>query len=108
MQPEENVWNTVIARDTFAKYSIGLQYIKAADLVAANIREEFGRFYFNDSGNFLCYSRRSLFEKNTWTAHNRQFISEDKYIGLITVLLDLNIKLNNYINTKGKTSGTNQ
>ena len=106
MQLAEKIWNIVITWDAFAKYSIGQQYTEAADSIAANISEGFGRFHFKDSKNFLYYSRGSLFETKTWTAkaHNRQLITEDKYNELITEIRDLNIKLNNYINTIGKTS----
>lgn len=109
MQLAEKVWNIVITWDAFAKYSIGKQYTEAADSIGANISEGFGRFHFKDSKNFLYYSRGSLFETKTWTikAHNRKLISEDQYNELITDIHDLKIKLNNYINTIGKTSSSN-
>ncbi|MFZ4548177.1 MAG: four helix bundle protein [Bacteroidales bacterium] len=106
MQLAEKVWSVVIKWDSFAKYSIGKQYSEAADSIGANISEGFGRFHFKDSKNFLYYSRGSLFETRTWTikAHNRNLISDEEYNELITNIMDLGIKLNNYINTIGKTS----
>ena len=106
MQLAEKVWGVVIKWDAFAKYSIGKQYTEAADSIGANISEGFGRFHFKDSKNFLYYSRGSLFETRTWTikAHNRNLISDEEYNDLIANILDLGIKLNNYINTIGKTS----
>ena len=105
MQLAEKVWGVVIKWDAFAKYSIGKQYTEAADSIGANISEGFGRFHFKDSKNFLYYSRGSLFETRTWTikAHNRNLISDEEYNDLIANILDLGIKLNNYINTIGKT-----
>jgi four helix bundle protein len=106
MQLAEKVWGVVLKWDAFAKYSILKQYTKAADSIGANISEGFGRFHFKDSKKFLYYSRGSLFETRTWTikAHNRNLISDEEYNDLIANILDLGIKLNNYINTIGKTS----
>ncbi len=105
MQLAEKVWEVVLKWDSFAKYSIGKQYTEAADSIGANISEGFGRFHFKDSKNFLYYSRGSLFETRTWTikAHNRNLISDEEYNELLSNILDLGIKLNNYINTIGKT-----
>ena len=110
MQLAEKVWEIVIKWDAFAKYSIGKQYTEAADSIGANISEGFGRFHFKDSKNFLYYSRGSLFETKTWTtkAHNRQLITDDQFNELITDIRDLNIKLNNYINSIGKTSDNHE
>ena len=105
MQLAERIWDIVIRWDSFARYSIGKQYTEAADSVGANISEGFGRFHFKDSKNFLYYSRGSLFETRTWTikAHNRKLISDEEYNELTANIHDLGIKLNNYINTIGKT-----
>ena len=110
MKLAEKIWEIVIKWDAFAKYSIGKQYTEAADSIGANISEGFGRFHFKDSKNFLYYSRGSLFETKTWTtkAHNRQLITDDQFNELITDIRDLNIKLNNYINSIGKTSGNHE
>ena len=105
MQLAERIWDIVIRWDSFARYSIGKQYTEAADSVGANISEGFGRFHFKDSKNFLYYSRGSLFETRTWPikAHNRKLISDEEYNELTANIHDLGIKLNNYINTIGKT-----
>ena len=110
MKLAEKIWNIVIKWDAFAKYSIGKQYTEAADSIGANISEGFGRFHFKDSKNFLYYSRGSLFETKTWTtkAHNRQLITDDQFNELITDIRDLNIKLNDYINSIGKISDNHE
>ena len=107
MQLAEKVWEIVMKWDSFAKYSIGKQYTEAADSIGANLSEGFGRFHFKDSKNFLYYSRGSLYETRTWTikANNRKLITEEEYKELLADIHDLGIKLNNYINTIGKTSG---
>jgi len=110
MQLAEKVWEIVLKWDSFAKYSIGKQYTEAADSIGSNISEGFGRFHFKDSKNFLYYSRGSLYETRTWTikAHNRKLITEEQYNELKADIHDLGIKLNNYINTIGKTPGNHQ
>jgi four helix bundle protein len=40
----ERVWELVIKWDYFAKDTLGKQLVKAADSVAANLSEGFGRF----------------------------------------------------------------
>jgi len=106
MQLAEKVWDIVIRWDSFAKYSIGKQYTEAADSIGSNISEGFGRFHFKDSKNFLYYSRGSLYETRTWTikAHNRNLVTEEEFKELIENIHDLSIRLNNYINTIGKSS----
>lgn len=107
MQLAEKVWDIVMKWDAFAKYSIGKQYTEAADSIGANVSEGFGRFHFKDSKNFLYYSRGSLYETRTWTikAHNRNLITDKEYEELKTEIHDLSVKLNNYINTIGKSPG---
>jgi len=106
MQLAEKVWEIVMKWDSFAKYSLGKQYTEAADSIGSNISEGFGRFHFKDSKNFLYYSRGSLYETRTWTikAHNRKLISDEEFKELTTDIHDLSVKLNNYINTIGKSS----
>lgn len=106
MQLAEKVWEIVTRWDPFAKYSIGKQYTEAADSIGSNISEGFGRFHFKDSKNFLYYSRGSLYETRTWTikAYNRKLITDEEYKELLADIQDLGVKLNNYINTIGKTS----
>jgi four helix bundle protein len=108
MQLAEKIWDIVIKWDAFAKYSLGQQYTEAADSIAANISEGFGRFHFKDSKNFLYYSRGSLYETRTWTlkAHNRKLITDKEYEELKADIRDLSIRLNNYINTIGKSPGS--
>ncbi|MFA5971191.1 MAG: four helix bundle protein [Lentimicrobiaceae bacterium] len=110
MQLAEKVWEIVLKWDSFAKYSIGKQYTEAADSIGSNMSEGFGRFHFKDSKNFLYYSRGSLYESRTWTikAHNRKLITDEEYKELTRDIHDLSVKLNNYINTIGKSSNNHE
>ena len=100
----ERVWNVVIQWDYFAKDTVGRQLVKAADSVAGNISEGFGRYYYKENKQFCYYARGSLQETLTWLtkAQNRKLIEFDlsdlihKDTGVVA------IKLNNYINVIGK------
>jgi len=104
MKIGEKIWDIVNGWEYFEKNSFGLQLIKAADSIAANISEGYGRFHFKDSKNFGYYARGSLFETKTWIekSKNRKLITIDQYNELTSELKDLGIKLNNYIKSIGK------
>jgi four helix bundle protein len=101
----EDVWNIVIKWDYFSKDTIGKQLVKAVDSVAANIAEGFGRYHFKEAKNFSYYSRGSLYETKTWLtkAHNRGLMNKEDFQNFINNI-NLGVKLNNYINSIGKTS----
>ncbi|MGH7900375.1 MAG: four helix bundle protein [Thermodesulfobacteriota bacterium] len=97
-------WNMVIEWDYFAKDTVGKQLIKAADSVAANLSEGFGRFYFKENKQFCYYRRGSLLETKTWLkkAHERGLINGENFKALNDDIEKLSIKLNNYIKSIGK------
>lgn len=78
------VWDIVIKWDYFAKSTLGEQWVRAVDSIAANIAEGFGRFHKKDKEKFYYNSRGSLLESIHWTskALKRKLISpkEDEYI----------------------------
>ena len=45
MEMGKEIWNVVIEWDYFLKDTIGKQLIRAADSVAANLSEGFGRYH---------------------------------------------------------------
>ena len=104
MEIGEKVWNIVIKWDYFLKDTIGKQWVRAIDSVAANLSEGFGRYHYKEAKNFSYYSRGSLFESKTWLtkAFNRKLISDDEFHGLKKELDIIGIKLNNYINSIGR------
>ena len=105
MELGEIVWNIICKWDFFAKDTVGKQFMRSVDSIAANISEGFGRYHFKDNRNFLYYARGSLYETQTWLekALNRNLVSKPQYKELVDKLKDLGIKLNNYIKTIGKT-----
>jgi len=55
----ERVWKFVIKWDYFSKDTVGKQLVRAADSVAANLSEGFGRFHYKENRQFCYYSRGS-------------------------------------------------
>ena len=105
----ERVWELVIKWDYFAKDTLGKQLVKAADSVAANLSEGFGRFYYKENRQFCYYSRGSLYETLTWLtkAQNRGLIKEEDFHSMRKDIDTIGLKLNNYINSIGKTTTIN-
>jgi len=107
MEIGEDIWNIVTKWDYFSKDTLGKQLVRAADSVAANLSEGFGRYHFRDTKNFGYYSRGSLFETKTWLtkAHSRNLISDEEFARLIATINDVGIKINNYLNSIGNDRG---
>ena len=57
MEIGEAVWNVVVKWDYFQKKTLGAQLVDAADSIALNIAEGYGRFHYKDNKNFCYYSR---------------------------------------------------
>ena len=110
MEIGERVWEIVVKWDYFSKDTIGKQLVRAADSVAANLSEGFGRYHYKEAKNFSYYSRGSLYETKTWLtkAFNRNLISKDNFNSFQSDINIIGIKLNNYINSIGKINTNNK
>ena len=75
------VWSIVLKWDWFAKKTIGDQWVRSTDSIAANITEGYGRYFFGDYIIFLYYARGSVYESIFWLdkAHQRKLISKELY-----------------------------
>ena len=104
MELGERVWDTVKKWDYFATDTVGKQVIRAADSVAANLSEGFGRFHYKENKQFCYYSRGSFYETVTWLtkAHNRGLINSEDFDSMKKDIDILSLKLNNYIKSIGK------
>lgn len=103
MEIGEIVWSVVVRWEYFAKKTLGAQYVEAADSIAMNISEGYGRFHFKENKNFCYYSRGSAKETMTATAKAKQrnLISEEEF-ALLSQKLDLYFRLSfGYINSIG-------
>jgi len=103
----ERVWAVVSKWNYFEKDTVGKQWARAADSMAANLSEGFGRFHYKENKQFCYYSRGSLFETKTWLtkAHNRGLVGDDEHARLCKDLNTIGIKLNNYIKSIGAEGG---
>ena len=74
----DRIWETVDKWDYFNKDTLGKQFVRAADSIALNIAEGYGRFFFKENKNFNYYSRGSAFECTACLhkAFKRKLISE--------------------------------
>lgn len=99
MEIGELVWNWVEAWDTFPKFRLGGQFVEAADSIAANISEGYGRFHFKDKRNFYNNARGSLSESKTWAtkARQRNLLTSENYDVLYLKLQELHRRLNQHI-----------
>jgi len=97
------VWQIVAKWEYFEKKTLGAQFVDAADSIAFNISEGYGRFHYRENKNFCYYSRGSAKEILTATekAKSRKLISEEEYL-LLNQKLNLYFRLMfGYINSIG-------
>ncbi|MCH8319323.1 MAG: four helix bundle protein [Bacteroidetes bacterium] len=106
MELGEKVWQIVMKWDYFCKDTVGKQLVKAADSIAANLSEGFGRYHYLEKKNFCYYSRGSLYETKTWLtkAHNRNLINDNDFQSFLNDIDYIGKMLNNYIKSIGKTT----
>jgi four helix bundle protein len=106
MELGEDVWAIVMAWGYFEKDTIGKQFVRAADSIAANLSEGLGRYHYKEAKNFSYYSRGSLFETKTWLrkAHNRKLVGTDQLKKLSNDLDVIGKMINSYIHSIGDVS----
>ena len=106
MEIGELIFNVTVKWDFFNKKSLGDQYLRAADSIALNISEGYGRFHYKENKNFCWYARGSLFETKTANqkAYNRKLITEEEYNNLLSKLKECHLLLNGYIKSIGKSN----
>lgn len=106
MELGEKIWEIVINWNYFLKDTIGKQLVRAADSVAANLSEGFGRFFYKENKQLCYYSRGSLFETKTCLtkSKNRKLITEVQFENFSKDIDLIGKKLNSYINSIGKQS----
>ncbi|HMQ08980.1 MAG TPA: four helix bundle protein [Saprospiraceae bacterium] len=109
METGEEIWEKVIKWDYFSKDTIGKQFVRAIDSVATNLSEGLGRYHYKEAKNFSYYSRGSLYQSKTWLtkSYNRKLIEREDYDRISAGLETIGVKINNYINSIGKTSYPN-
>lgn len=109
MEIGDEVYFLVDKWDSFHKWTTGKQLVEAADSIAANISEGFGRYFYKENRQFQYYSRGSQTETRTWLtkARNRKHIDETNYASLISKLDELGKRHNSYIKSIGHSPNNN-
>lgn len=104
MQLGEDAWALTADWQWFEKSSMGLQLVRAADSVAANISEGYGRYSFKENARFCYYARGSLRETMTWLtkAHNRKLMDDGSHKSFSDFVQSLRRQLDHYIRSIGK------
>lgn len=74
------IWEIVAGWDKFEKWTLGMQVVRSADSISANIAEGFGRYHKKDKIKFYRYSYGSMKETIDWLqkAKDRKLLSDDK------------------------------
>ena len=83
------LWDEVIKFDYFEKNSVGLQLVRAADSVSANIAEGFGRYHKKDKIKFYQYAKGSALECYDWLlkCKHRKLLNESQLLDHIETCL---------------------
>ena len=99
----DQIWKIVLQWDFFARDTIGIQIVKAADGIGANIAEGSGRGTDPELKRFLRISRGSLYETQHWLrrAFRRNLLTEIQVSELSPVMDELTPKLNAYLGSIG-------
>ena len=65
------VWDIIVKWDSFAKRTVGEQFVEAADSISANLAEGFGRIFKKDKIKFYRYSAGSAKECFDWNEKSK-------------------------------------
>jgi len=95
----DKVWDLAVKWSFFEKKTLGDQFVRAADSIAANIAEGYGRYFFGEYCVFLYYSRGSLYECKLWLekARKRLLIGDNSYKEMREMLDRLAMEINKVI-----------
>jgi four helix bundle protein len=99
----DEVWGVVSAWEEFARGAVGLQLVRAADSIAANIAEGAGRGSYKENRRFVRVARGSLNEVKHFLrrAYTRNLISSDDVTRLNPITYELAPTLNAYLRSIG-------
>ena len=103
MELGEEIWNIVDEWNYFEKDTLGKQLTRAADSIALNIAEGYGRYSFKENKQFCFYSRGSAFETFSGLnkAYERKLVSVEDYNSLKEKFEQFFKLLNAYIKSIG-------
>ncbi len=104
----DRIWEMVLGWDYFAKNSVGMQLVRAADSIGANISEGAGRGTFTDNRRCVFISRGSLNETKHFLrrAFRRNLMTAEQVEQLRPMLDQLAPQLNAYLKSIGRSRST--
>ena len=99
----DEIWKIVSRWNLFAKQTVGIQIVKAADSIGANIAEGSGRGTDPEFRRFLRVSRGSLYETQHWLrrAYRRGLLTKNQVDRLVPIVRELTPRLNAYLASIG-------
>lgn len=99
----DEIWKIVVSWNFFARNTVGIQIVKAADSIGANIAEGSGRGTDPELRRFLRVSRGSLYETQHWLrrAYKRKLLSQKQVNDLLPIVTELTPRLNAYLSSIG-------
>lgn len=105
----EKVWQIVTRWNHFEKDTLGKQFVRAADSIALNIAEGYGRYFYKENKNFNYYSRGSAFESTTCLkkAFERNLVSLEENKDLRNLFAKYFKLINSYIKSIGEKKDDN-
>lgn len=105
----EKIWAMVERWDYFSKDTLGRQFVRAADSIALNIAEGYGRFFYKENKNFNYYSRGSAFECTACLqkSFQRKLITEQEHLELRNLFERYFKLMNGYIKSIGQQTNNN-
>lgn len=106
----DKVWEIIDGWDFFNKDTLGKQFVRAADSIALNIAEGYGRFFYKENKNFNYYSRGSAFECTGCLrkAVKRKLITEEDNLELRLIFEKYFKLMNGYIKSIGAAQNINK
>jgi len=93
------VWRLIEKWDSFAKNTLGRQFVDSTDSISANIAEGFGRFGKKDKVHFFRIAKGSALEALDWNekAKYRNLLFETDYKHIFSELQKLPKSINSLI-----------
>ncbi len=95
----DEVWLVASKWNHLSRDTVGIQIVRSADSIGANIAEGSGRGTDKDYLRFLKISKGSLYETKHWLrrAYKRKLLDADQVSKLSDIINELTPKLNEYI-----------
>lgn len=105
----DEIWTIAVLWERFAKSTVGMQVVRSADSVGANIAEGVGRGTYQDNRRFVRTARGSLNETKHWLrrAFHRGLLTKPQVDRLKDLLDNLSPQLNACLRSIGPTTVTN-